>query len=70
KAIEDDNLIKEYCKEKNIHIYKTFFFNKEISKSISNGNLLVDNRYEYKVIFEKLLEDIKRRSYIETTTNN
>lgn len=70
KALEEENLIEKYCKEKAIYIYKTFFFDKEISNSISNGTLLVDDRYEYKVIFEAILEDIKRRSYIETITNN
>lgn len=59
KEISENNIIRDYCNEENIHVLGTIPYDREIAEIYSCGKMLFDFP-KYKNIFEKIGEEIKK----------
>ncbi len=59
KAIEGENIAKDYCKEKSIKILYNIPFNKEMGRLNSEGKIVSRINEEYRKIFTDIYEIIK-----------
>ncbi len=61
KALENNSLIQDYCKEEGIEILLKIPYLKEIAKNYSGGTLPVQNNKEWAARFIELYDKIKER---------
>jgi MinD superfamily P-loop ATPase len=61
KALDNNELIQNYCQEENIEILMEIPFSREIAEGYSVGNLLVQGDDKWKKRFQELYERIRKR---------
>lgn len=61
KALENNSIIRNYCKEKGIEILLEIPYSKQIAENYSNGTLPVYSNKEWAEHFKRLYDGIKER---------
>jgi len=61
RADVGDKQVGEYCEKENIPVLMSIPFDREIAVAYSKGIPLVERKKEYKTIFKRMYEEIKRR---------
>lgn len=70
KCLEGYNPAEEFCKERNITILSKIPFDNKLGKINSSAEIAVYKDDNYKKIFTKLLDNIKKEVCHETTSNS
>lgn len=58
KEVDENNIIRDYCKKEDIKILGTVPYSKDIARCYSKGEMLVDN-FKYRKYFKNIADEIK-----------
>jgi MinD superfamily P-loop ATPase len=60
KYFEEENMIEKFCVENNIKVLERIPFNKYLASMLSKSKIAVNEDENYKLMFESIIESIKR----------